>query len=109
MTFSTFVYICIVGGVRAFLWWFFARSVIGRGRIASGNRAPGLFAWEDMQNKDTNARCRGSSSPRRSGGRSTTRATGPTPTGRISNDREPHFALTLCCRADQTVQFGLVQ
>jgi hypothetical protein len=39
MTFSTLAYIAIVGGVWAFLWWYFARYVIGRRRINSGNRA----------------------------------------------------------------------
>jgi hypothetical protein len=52
MSTSTLVYIAIVGGVWAFLWWYFARYVIGRRRIASGNRALGLVAWEYMQNKD---------------------------------------------------------
>ena len=52
MTSSTLVYLVIVGGVWAFLWWYFARYVVGRRRIASGNRALGLVAWEYMQNKD---------------------------------------------------------
>jgi len=52
MTASTLVYLAIVGGVWAFLWWYFARYVIGRRRIASGHRALGLVAWEYMQNRD---------------------------------------------------------
>jgi hypothetical protein len=52
MTASDLVYLAIVGGIWAFLWWYFARYVIGNRRIASGNRALGLVAWEYMQNKD---------------------------------------------------------
>jgi hypothetical protein len=52
MTLSDLAYIAIVAGIWAFLWWFFARYVIGRRRIKSGNRALGLVAWEYMQNKD---------------------------------------------------------
>ena len=52
MSSSTLAYLLIVGGLWAFLWWFFARYVIGRRRINSGNRALGLVAWEYMQNKD---------------------------------------------------------
>ena len=52
MSFSTLAYIAIVGGVWAFLWWYFARYVIGRRRINSGNRAIGLVAFEAIQNAD---------------------------------------------------------
>lgn len=52
MTFSDLAYVAIVGGVWAFIWWYFARYVVGRRRIASGNRALGLVAWEYMQNRD---------------------------------------------------------
>jgi hypothetical protein len=52
LTFSTLAYIAIVGGVWAFLWWYFARYVIGRRRISSGNRAIGLVAFEALQNAD---------------------------------------------------------
>jgi hypothetical protein len=52
MTFNTLVYLVIVGGVWAFLWWYFARFVIGRRRINSGNRALGLVNFEYLQNAD---------------------------------------------------------
>jgi hypothetical protein len=52
MTSSDLIYLAIVVGIWAFLWWYFAKYVIGRRRIASGNRALGLVAWEYMQNKD---------------------------------------------------------
>ena len=52
MTLSTLTYIVIVGGVWAFLWWYFARYVIERRRISSGNRALGLVNFEYMQNAD---------------------------------------------------------
>ena len=52
MTFSTAVYLVIVGGVWAFLWWFFARYVVGHRRIKSGNRALGLVNFEYLQNAD---------------------------------------------------------
>jgi hypothetical protein len=53
VTFSTLVYIVIVGGLWAFLWWFFARYVYGPRRISSGNRALGLVNFEYMQNADS--------------------------------------------------------
>ena len=52
MTFNTFIYLAIVGGVWAFLWWYFANFVIGKRRISSGNRALGLVNFEYMQNAD---------------------------------------------------------
>lgn len=52
MTLSTFSYLVIVGGVWAFLWWYFARYVIGRRRINSGNRALGAVNFEYLQNAD---------------------------------------------------------
>jgi hypothetical protein len=52
MTFSLVIYGVVVGGVTAFLWWFFARFVVGRRRIRSGNRAIGLAAFESLQNAD---------------------------------------------------------
>jgi len=52
VTFSTAVYLVIVVGVWAFLWWFFARYVVGHRRIKSGNRALGLVNFEYLQNAD---------------------------------------------------------
>ena len=52
MAFSTAVYLVIVGGVWAFLWWFFARYVVGHRRIKSGNRALGWVNFEYLQNAD---------------------------------------------------------
>lgn len=53
MTLNTLVYLVIVGGVWAFLWWYFANFVIGRRRINSGNRALGLVNFEYLQNADS--------------------------------------------------------
>jgi hypothetical protein len=52
MTSNTLIYILIVGGVFGFLGWFFLRYVVGRRRIASGNRALGIVNYEYMQNAD---------------------------------------------------------
>ena len=41
MTFNTFIYLAIVGGVWAFLWWYFANFVIGS-----------MVNFEYMQNAD---------------------------------------------------------
>lgn len=53
MIVNTVIYVVIVGGVTAFLWWFFARYVVGRRRINSGNRALGLVNFEYPQHADS--------------------------------------------------------
>lgn len=46
------VYVILLGSLLGFLGWFFARYVIGRRRIASGNRALGIVNFEYFQTAD---------------------------------------------------------
>jgi len=49
---NTIIYILIVGVVFGFLGWYFVRYVLGKRRIASGNRALGIVNFEYFQNAD---------------------------------------------------------
>jgi hypothetical protein len=49
---NTLVFILIVGAVFGFIGWYFVRYVIGKRRLASGNRALGIVSFEYFQNAD---------------------------------------------------------
>lgn len=42
----------LLGSLLGFLGWFFARYVVGRRRIASGDRALGIVNFEYLQSAD---------------------------------------------------------
>jgi hypothetical protein len=50
--FEILIYALLLGSLLGFLGWFFARYVIGRRRIASGNRALGIVNFEYLQSAD---------------------------------------------------------